>query len=267
MPPIRASRLPLLTKCSGSLFIPCPPDGDESDANVWGHLAHHWKQHGTIDDFQLAPEFKRLRNAFKKALKLSGIGRPGRRQELWPNGGHHESSVAVRVDGVREAVLDPNREYVGREGWITGTADFWWKTSNNTFGKYLWVDDLKTGKQYPNPARGQRGHVEGLEEGGNRFPQDPSSPQIRFYGLGVAAAVGVLTPDLDVSVSVTHWPRLPLVARHSPPTTMTSGLSGKDLLDYWTQLEDMYRNPRVVPGDHCRFCPARTNCVAAQTFD
>src|SRR5690349_16192260 len=179
MPPIRASRLPLLTKCSGSLFIPCPPDHEETDATVWGHMAHHWKQHGNIDNFGLDPVFKRHRNAFLKALKLSGIDKE--RAGLWPEPGKHETSVAVRVDGTREAVFDPEREYVGREGWITGTSDFWWCLDDSIFADgTLWVDDLKTGKVYPNPARGQRGHNPDLDVGTNRFPQDPSSPQLKF---------------------------------------------------------------------------------------
>lgn len=221
-------------------------------------MAHHWAQTGEVRGRD-----KRSENAFKKATELNGIIRPA----FWPEGGLHEQAVAVRVDGVREV----SRDDTPREGWITGHYDYhaW------LFEDELWVDDLKTGKFYPNPMPGLPGHMEDVEVGGNRYPQDVRSAQLKTYALGLSR---LLSYQGRVNVSVTHWPRLPLAHRHKLPSREFVAHHTNYLAAFWGELEGLYKeklhNERAMlghedslilrPGDQCRFCPAKTNCFLAQ---
>jgi hypothetical protein len=254
---MRASSLPLLTKCTGSLVLSCTSERSKNadDAADWGTMVHHWVQTGEI-----LGRDKRSEKALARAIELSGIDR----LSFWPVGGTHEGGLALRVDGVaREA----NRDDTPRDGWITGHFDYqWW-----LWGGELWVDDLKTGKFYANPEPGQMGHVAGLASGENRFPPRADSEQQRFYGLTLSRLLGYRGP---VHTSVTHWPRLPLTHRHAPPTRTWHHYSRDELSYYYGELESMYsthkQNERALVGDGeltlnsgtwCRFCPARNNCL------
>jgi hypothetical protein len=253
---MRASSLPLLTKCTGSLVLPC--DYEKSDnaqtAADWGTMVHHWVQTGEVKGND-----KRSENALRKAIELSGV----ERLSLWPDGGHHEGGLSLRVGGTaREA----SRDATPRDGWITGHFDYqWW-----LWGGELWVDDLKTGKFYANPEPGQIGHAPELEVGANRFPPRATSEQQRFYGLTLSRLLGYRGP---VHTSVTHWPRLPLTHRHAPPTRTWHKYSRDELSYFYRELESMYqsykRNQKMDadlelnPGEWCKFCPARSNCLMA----
>ena len=252
----RASSLPLLTKCLGSDVLPRSPPDPKYEKNArlgaeWGTMVHTWKETGNV-----VARDKRNGAAFQKAIAESGIDRI----LLWPLEGQHETSVAIRIDGTRE-VRRSHEGIFGTPEWITGTSDFHWRI----FDGELWVDDLKTGKVYPDEVTGE-----------NRFPQDPRSAQLRCYSLAIAVLTGYTG---TVHVSVTHWPRLPLEHRHKEParywTTFTSG----SLLAFWGELEQLYRDTeearraiagdseslvRLDPGDHCRFCPSKQYCLVAQ---
>lgn len=260
---MRASSLPLLMQCTGSLVLPCEETKSKNaeDGADWGTMVHHWVQTGEIKGRDTRSE-----NAFKKAIHLSEIDRLA----LWPAGGHHEQALSVRVDGVREA----SRDDTVREGWITGHYDYsYWLWQDE-----LWIDDLKTGKYYPNPLPGLPGWDPDLDTGENRFPQDPDSPQLTTYALGLAELLSYTGP---VNVSVTHWPRLPLARRHTSPVRFWVKHSREDLLVHWSALENTYRETKhneramlghedsliLVSGDHCRFCPARANCFVAKEFE
>lgn len=247
---MRGSSLPLLTKCPGSTFLPTDdtPFSDEAvKATEWGTMVHKWKETGDVT----GPD-KRTENALKRAIATSGIDRVS----LWPNGGTHESSVALRVDGVRE-VRQSHDGVFGTREWVTGTADFYWYLYDGD----LWIDDLKTGKSYPDPITGE-----------NRFPQDPRSAQLKFYALAIALLTG---HNGVVHISVTHWPRLPLEARHSPPDRLWATFTTDDLDQFYGELEQLYKDQeagyngdfRLYPGDHCKFCPSRTFCLVAQPFE
>lgn len=243
---LRASRLPLLTRCSGSLYIPGAEEPNENRdiANVWGHMVHYWKETGEIR----GPN-KRTETALRTAIRESGI----QRLSEWPSGGVHEQAVAVRVDGNRCIQSSHPTETTELLKWVTGTGDFY----HFFLDGELWVDDLKTGKWYDDP-----------ETGGNRFPQDPRSTQVRLYALAIASLLGYRG---RVHVSITHWPRLPIARRHSPPVRYWDCYEWDELEAFYGELEQLYRDAEagrkghfnLNPGDHCRFCPARMACFVA----
>lgn len=255
----RASSLPLLMKCTGSLVLPHTAERSDKadDAADWGSLVHRWAQTGEISKAGSA----RHASALKQAIAKSGIDRLA----YWPLGGVSEGALALRIDGKREA----NRDDTPRRGWLTGHYDFqWW-----VWGDELWVDDIKTNRLYPNPAPPWPGHDPEIEVGANRFPPDVASPQLKLYALALCLVLGYL--DRVVHVSLTHWPRLPLTARHALPERHWVTYSPAQLLDFYGQLEAKYQdflhneqaiaNPfneqlRLLDGAHCRFCPSLLAC-------
>ena len=261
-------------KCTGSLVIP----GDDTksknaqDGADWGHMVHHWKETGEIKGRD-----KRSETMLRKAIEASGVDR----LELWPLEGTHESSLALWVGCEPELymgtpyIVGPEAEdYVGKEGWVTGHEDFHYMLFDGT----LWVDDLKTGKSYPNPLPGLPGYDETKDVGENRFPQDPKSVQQRTYALVLSLHLRHTGPT---AISITHWPRLPVSERHSPPTRPWANYTWQDLLNHWAALRvteaTRKHNVRAMlghedslilnPGSHCRFCPSRANCFVAKDFD
>lgn len=272
---LRASSLPLLTKCPGALSLPTEQSDSEAAqaGSDWGTMAHHWKETGEVR----GPS-RRLENAFRKALVRAGLDTGAARNGLWPAGGEHETSVALRVDGLREVYRNDGHKYDGLDAWVTGTSDYYWRLVDGS----LWVDDFKTGKFYPNPAPDSWSHNPEFPVGENLYPQDPESAQLRCYALGLTE---LLSFSGDIILSITHWPRLPLVRRHSYPERLWAYTDSARLRDYWYSLEQLYRDKvhnnavlsgrsvdywyqglRLNPGDHCRFCPARTNCLVAKDF-
>lgn len=255
---VRSSSLPLLMKCTGASVLPCIEGKSEQAERAadWGTMVHHWAQTGEV----VGPD-TRTQNAFKLAILQSGISRA----EYWPDG-VHEGPVSVSVDGSRQASWDDTE----RDGWVTGHYDFrWWLFDE------LWVDDLKTGKFYPNPPAGVEGHHPGLEVGANRYPQDVRSPQLKTYALALTKLLGY---QGRTNVTLTHWPRLPLVMRHSLPQRFYVKYEVGELDEHWRGLELMYQehqhNRRALlghedelilrPGDHCKFCPVR-DCFVRHT--
>lgn len=252
----RASSLPLLTKCLGSDVLPHAPMDPKYAKNaklgaVWGTMVHTWKETGNV-----VSSDKRSATALAKAIELSKVDR----ESLWPSEGHHETAIAVRVDGTRE-VRRSHDGIFGTPEWITGTGDFHWYI----FGGELWVDDLKTGKVYPDEITGE-----------NRFPQDPRSAQLKCYALAIAVLIGYAGV---VHVSVTHWPRLPIEHRHKEPSRLWTTFTTDELTDFWGELELLYRQTaesrravagddgstlHLTPGDHCRFCPSKPYCLVAK---
>lgn len=262
---MRCSSLPLLMKCTGAAVLPCDEEESENAARgaEWGTMVHHWAQTGEVR----GPS-KRLENALQKAIITSGIVR----EEWWPPGGNHEGKLAIRVDGNGREGREVSRDDTPRSGWVTGHYDYqYWM-----FDGELWVDDLKTGKFYPNPESYLAWHDPTLPVGANRYPQDVRSVQLRTYALALSE---LLEYRGDVIVSLTHWPRLPLSARHSRPTRLWTSYSHSELMMHWRDLEVTHaqaeHNRRavvgqedsliLVPGDHCRFCPVR-DCFVRKEF-
>lgn len=263
---MRASRLPLLTQCVGSAVLPNESDDDKSEnarrAAEWGKMVHFWKQTGNIIGTGRHP-----------AMLVTAIQRAGvDRETLWPDG-QHEIAVAVRVDGTREVRSNESHEYETVPGWITGTADFLGRIYDNE----LWLDDLKTGREYPNPGpQDARRHDPTLDVGANRFPQDAGSAQLRFYALAVAALAGYRGV---VHVSVTHWPYLPVDRRHVAPARLWVSYTWEEVEKFWGELElleasraflaasatsdtwDETVDLLTVAGEQCKFCPSRVFCA------
>ena len=243
---MRASRLPLLTKCSGSAYLPTDEEQSENAAKAaeWGRMVHTWKETG-----EFRGPSTRAEHALRRAVELSGIDRLA----YWPAAGTHEQGVRLRVDGHREVVGDADVT----PGYITGTDDFQWYILDDE----LWIDDLKTGKYYEDP-----------ETGSNLYPQDVRSAQLRFYATAIAALLGY---SGVVHVSLTHWPRLPLKFRHAEPVRFWTEYHTDELSVYWSELELLHQEVEaghagqytLNPGDHCRFCPSRNYCLEAVTFE
>lgn len=204
-------------------------------------MAHLWKETGEIH----GPD-KRTETAFRAALEASGIDRGA----LWPAGGTHEQSVALRVDGTRESSKSHPSPPDPR--WVTGTDDFQWYLYEGE----LWVDDLKTGKWYTD------------DSGAQIFPQDVRSAQLRFYALAITT---LLAYSGVVHVSLTHWPRLPVARRHAEPVRLWTTYTTDELNAFWGELEALYAEVELGktgeytlnPGEHCRFCPSKAYCLEA----
>ncbi|HEY6019971.1 MAG TPA: PD-(D/E)XK nuclease family protein, partial [Candidatus Paceibacterota bacterium] len=219
------------------------------EAAGWGKMAHYWKETGK---FRGDKSDLRL---FRKAIDLAGV----ERDTLWPVGGVHEVSAALRIDGRRELRTseEPLHVLLPGDEWVTGTADY----VSYLFDDELWVDDLKTGKFYPDQYTGE-----------NRFPQDVESAQLRFYALSNALRRGY---NGVVHVSLTHWPREPAAYRNRPPERLWTTYQPQDLELFYVRLEQMYQDIQVdkrdglrtKPGDHCRFCPSRNFCLDAKEFN
>lgn len=237
---MRSSSLPLYTKCYGALVLPTEDlsTEDTRDAVDWGKQAHAWKETGVAKS-------KALANALKKAGLTEAV-----RGELWPSPGEHEVTAALRIDGIRDAVASevPLYDVYPGPGWVTGTADF----RHFLLGGDLWIDDLKTGKVYPDRTTGE-----------NRFPQDVGSTQLRLYALSSATVLGYTGV---VHVSLSHWPRLPVALRNAGVQRYWTTYTTDELEVFYKQLEQLYQDvvqypDKRTPGDHCKFCPSQNYCI------
>jgi hypothetical protein len=101
------------------------------------------------------------------------------------------------------------------------------------------------------------------------------NPQLRYYALGALMTCGYHPTEVEM---VIVQPRCP----HPAGPVRRERISAADLIDFATELIDYAKateNPDapVVPGDHCRFCPAsgagrcpaireKANAVAARVF-
>ena len=116
-----------------------------------------------------------------------------------------------------------------------GTADaVVWKPSKST----LHVFDYKHGAGIPVNVKG--------------------NPQLRYYGLG--ALVDLEYPADQIVLTIVQ-PR----CDHADGPIRSETLDALDLLDFRTDLVDYAKatedpNAPLVPGSHCRFCPAAKSC-------
>jgi hypothetical protein len=98
----------------------------------------------------------------------------------------------------------------------------------------VWIDDLKTGWQSP----------------------DPRSVQMLFYALVAARSLG----QQDAVVSITHWRR----NKPEPEPRLWAVLSMADLNDFETKLQESWKRTRsghvAVLGPWCRYCPSVKVC-------
>lgn len=191
-------------------------------------------------------------------MHLAAEGHPGtepffldkvtpHRERMWPLSlGRHEIPVKYNCR-MRAAIACPESVLIkgGKEAWkrlanpdeVTGTADW---VGNIPSGD-LWIDDLKTGYQTP----------------------DPMSDQLLFYALCFFKLAGTnQTPHKIVRTSVTHWRR-----DWDEPKRYWAQVT-------WLQLEEFEerlvlswkrasgKSPKAKPGVHCNYCPSLMVCDA-----
>lgn len=242
----RASALHRHLECAAASWLP----RDEHGNWVPGYLQNP-------SDFLTPFEDNREDNIFAEwgtSMHLAKENGPGadnhfldivnpHRERLWPvNLGRHEIAVAYncRTRNVSEC---PAKD--GTEAWkklrgpddVTGTCD--WVGTIPTGD--LWVDDLKTGYQTP----------------------DPSSPQLMFYALCFFKLMAYnKTPTKTVRSSVTHWRR-----EWTEPKRIWTQITWLQLEEFEEQLQAAWRhakgnNPRPIQGVHCNYCPSLMVCDA-----
>lgn len=124
-------------------------------------------------------------------------------------------------------------------GPMFGTADF---VSYDPASKTLHVVDLKYGKGVLVEAKG--------------------NPQLRYYGLGAVLAVGGGKEIEHVQLTIVQ-PR----AFHPEGVVRHDNIDYLDLLDFADDLvaaakRTLEPDAPLVPGKHCRFCPAASICPA-----
>lgn len=268
MPWTRASELDRSLVCLASTILPRDPD-TRGEGAAWGVMVHRWKATGLV---RAEPEHRNHEGLFRKKLAVNGLGTPELeaefREEWWPGGGRHEIGVAMdckssawaQVAGTDESLEEWKTSWP--ESWVTGTLDYVADLLDDP-----WVDDLKTGREAPSP----------------------DSAQLLFYGLATARLWSVHRSWMDrVVLSVTHWPRYPVVGL--PTRTWTeidaatldsfemrlklkwgarkdaldrargkvergTWRAGHPMLPVWTSA------PVTVPGEEqCRWCKSRGSC-------
>lgn len=234
MPFARASELDRLLECPGSAFLPRAPDRP-IEAGQWGRMVHRWKATGVVVP---EPEFPNHEHLFRERLDLI---RPDR-EALWPGGGHEIAVGLSTATGAAAAFGGPPEDGDAwkaalPDDWISGTLDY-----RGEILDALWVEDLKTGRNAP----------------------EPTIHQLTFYVL-VAHRVAWPTPPRALA-SVFHWPRYP---RHVPGTRHWRTVAQTELAAFEERLRRLRlrvlaRDPRDLnPGPHCTFCPSRPHCPAA----
>lgn len=124
-------------------------------------------------------------------------------------------------------------------GPMFGTSDF---SSYNALRRTLTVVDLKYG-------------VGVIVE--------PTTPQAKYYALGAALTLDPATQPIDDVVLVIVQPR----ATHVDGPIRQITIPFSELIEFAGELMDKARatldpNAPLVPGPHCRFCPAAGICPA-----
>ncbi len=235
----RASGLDRVIACPASTVLPRGSDERSEaakEAAEWGTLMHHFMASGQV------PKHRLREKVLARAQYLP-------RKKLWPLGGAFETAFSLNVTNWNVTSILGSE---GADAWkesqpwacITGSADY---VSQGLFRP--WVDDLKTGRR----------------------PADPGEPQTLFYGLCLWLLAG--KPDSGVDVSITAFPRYPLVG---DPTRKFKELSVRDLTEFQSVLTFTFAEVcrlkaqhaglvkigkrDVTPNDGCGFCPAATTC-------
>jgi hypothetical protein len=96
------------------------------------------------------------------------------------------------------------------------------------------------------------------KHGAGLLVQVTNNSQLKYYALG--ALVTCKFPAEIVEMVIVQ-PRCP----HPDGSVRSQTISAIDLLDFYVDLQDFARatedpNAPLVPGEHCRFCPAAPSC-------
>lgn len=173
------------------------------------------------------------------------------RDRMWPfEIGQHEVPVKYNCrTGI--AIKGPAS---GGEAWkklsgpdeVTGTCDWVGRLAT----EMIWVDDLKTGYQTP----------------------DPACNQLKFYAM----CFMLMEPKVDKRVfkvmsSVTHWRR-----EWDAPRRIWTTLTYDMLAQFQEELNQAWRHatgsvgltgPIPIPGPHCNYCPSLEVCSAINGYE
>jgi hypothetical protein len=120
---------------------------------------------------------------------------------------------------------------------VTGTCDW---VGNLPTGD-IWVDDLKTGHQAP----------------------DPLMIQLQFYGFCEAkhSWVGLIPKTKQIRTSATHWRR-----DWDEPVRYWGSITWAQLELFEAEMQRAWREalrlPKPIPGTHCQYCPSFKLCEA-----
>jgi hypothetical protein len=175
-------------------------------------------------------------DTLKRKVKASGVSRV----KLWPAPGQFEVCYAYNVitaevasaKGLSKTEADAWKAQFGNE-WVTGQADY----VSDLFGR-IWVEDLKTGRY---------------------ADFDKHKYQQRFYLL--CATVEATGGAADGLNTILHWPKYPLAEPPVRTETRTTVQELVDLVDRLVSLrEARAEQPRLVPGEQCRWCPSAPHC-------
>jgi hypothetical protein len=245
VPFARASSLDRLLKCAGDAILDGGVDTRSPSTLVaadWGTMGHGWKETGRVE---VVNGRKSLVPLMEKKIKLSGI----KREQWWPETMRHEIALAVKP-GEAYATYEGTREE--KEAWKAAQSDEW---ATGTLDGYdwmfdvLWVDDLKTGR------------FVSLEE---------YQEQLRFYALGAARLLDYRGP---VYVTLTHWPRYPVI---NEPSRFGRTIEQDELLAFEKRLSDLRdrilraresKKIELVAGEHCTFCRSKTVCPEVGRYE
>lgn len=244
MPPFaRASELDRVLRCNGSLNLVRlrGPDSTERNPSLiakgeWGTDMHTVKETGEVPVHRaVPPDAPFLRKA--QILREE-------RQELWPDGaGAHEVSFAynvltneVKVSSVAGKEAQDTWKGAFDEDHVVGTSDWvGWHVGT------LHIDDLKTGRQEP----------------------DPESFQNMFYAM----CASIVAKVDDVVLSSTHFPRYPVRGRPNRLWAREDGFFRKARPDFVARLVEAHavvtkkKRPAFVAGPYqCPYCPVKEKC-------
>lgn len=235
----RASSLDRLLKCYGDAVLVGGVDQRSESTKIaadWGTMVHGWKETGTIE---VVNGRKNLVPLFEKKIRESGV----RREEWWPATMTHEVALAVKPFQVYAEHRGTREE---KDAWKAGQSDEWATGTLDGFDwmfDVLWVDDLKTGRFVS---------LEEYEE------------QLRFYALGASRVLGYSGP---VNVTLTHWPRYPVIGK---PQRFGRVIEQDELNWFEKRLVDLRDSIlrakedraklELFAGEHCTFCRSRSVC-------
>ena len=232
-----------LSPSSSSRWLACPgsprliretgPYPDESseyaDEGTFAHsIAERAIRHAMEGGTSAAGELRRLHNTVSDCIRFQATA------EML----EHLEDYVGRADDALSAGHDVfvEKRVHAIQGVVYGTADLTIYT-----GRSLTVDDLKYGAGIPVRAEG--------------------NTQARCYALGAYFWLGhVLHPHTPVTIRVTQ----PRNDRGGGEETLTVA----ELLNWHSDVllpgVEATRDPAapLVPGEHCRFCPAREKCPA-----
>lgn len=227
-----ASSLDRTVMCPAAAVLPKFEDeltDSQRRARDWGTSVHKWVETGKFE----GPGWAQV--GLKRKLEESGVSR----EDYWPQPSKVELRVVWDLESMPKVVEGPWPEIPGS---VRMVIDY--------LAPYL-VDDIKTGRQAPEPTSFQVG-VE-------------------------VAAVAQMTGASKIKGAITHWPRYPLEGKPERRTSLyTKGdfVGVRDVLrsvrdESWELHRKIEQGQQLTaddvrPGEHCNYCRCQKGCPAWQ---